>query len=412
LAPKIIPVARPRVLPSLNICHHNNLAKMPMPGYVFKDGGPIPDDDLNSPQPGAVPFMQRDEQSHTSLSTNSNSVSSIMNTPTSSASASNGHSFSHALASANDHETKGAVQTNHEVGEVRDMGWNDHPSDVPMPLVGGLPNEELWTLVRRFNKQMYHVKATNEPMLGGLDLNIVDEDDFSPDKLRANVERLYMTVIIGMMGFGKQIARLRSWREPRRTGAFCAVRSDHLMTSGTLANVHYPQAYVVAWIFNFIIPLFFTTLVVLIVYPPSRHIMFPPAPLALVDSKTGGIQTPHAGVLGSHDSATGAPENHKGEAVEQEAHNFVTGIGSIALSSAAGKHEHADSENDPLNKSVPDPTNMASDAAAAKQSAQGAQPGAHHDKTKQPMEQAMWTKMRPIMHVVGDIADGWERFAK
>ena len=140
--------------------------------------------------------------------------------------------------------------------------------------------------------------------------------------------------------------------------------------------------------------------------------MFPSAPLALIDSKTGGVQTPQAGVLGSHDSATGAPEKHKGEAVEQEAHNFVSGIGSIALSSAAGKHEQADPDSDPLNSSVPDPTNIASDAAAAKQSAQGSQPEPHHDKTKQPMEQAMWLKMRPIMHVIGDIADGWERFAK
>lgn len=199
-----------------------------MPGYVFRDGGPIPDSDLKDPhhqanhQPGATPIME--SASRASTSTNSNSVTSIMNTPTSSTSASHAPSDSHALASADDHELKGAVQTNHEEGEVRDMGWNDHPSDVPTPLVGGLPNEELWTLVRRFNKQMYHVKATNDPMLGGLDLNIVDEDDFSPDKLRSNVERLYMTVIIGMMGFGKHIARLRSWREPRRTAAFCAVR--------------------------------------------------------------------------------------------------------------------------------------------------------------------------------------------
>ena len=150
----------------------------------------------------------------------------------------------------------------------------------------------------------------------------------------------------------------------------------------------------------------------MIVYPPSRPFLFPPAPLALVDSKTGGVQTPYAGVLGSHDSATGAPEKHKGEAVEQEAHNFVSGIGSIALSSAVGKHEPGDPNSDPINESVPDPTNMASDAAAAKQSAQGANPTAKHDKTKQPMEQAMWTKMRPIMHVVGEIADTWERFAK
>ena len=72
-------------------------------------------------------------------------------------------------------------------------------------------------------QQMYHVKATNEPLLAGLDLNIADQDEFSPDKLRAGVERLYMTVIIGLVGFGKHIARLRSWREPRRTAAFCAV---------------------------------------------------------------------------------------------------------------------------------------------------------------------------------------------
>ena len=149
----------------------------------------------------------------------------IINTPTSSsASASNAPSDSHALAiESADHDIKGAVQQNHEAGEVRDMGWKDHPTDVPSPLVAKLPNEELWTLVRRFNKQIYHVQATNGPLLGGLDLNIVDEDEFSPDKLRSNVERLYMTVIIGMMGFGKHIARLRSWREPRRTAGFCAV---------------------------------------------------------------------------------------------------------------------------------------------------------------------------------------------
>lgn len=47
--------------------------------------------------------------------------------------------------------------------------------------------------------------------------------------------------------------------------------------------------------------------------------MFPPAPIALVDKDTGGVQKPKAGVLGSHDSVTGAPQNFKGEAAEQEA---------------------------------------------------------------------------------------------
>ncbi|KAL9601571.1 MAG: hypothetical protein Q9219_002405 [cf. Caloplaca sp. 3 TL-2023] len=355
---------------------------MPMPGYVFRDGQPIPDSDLKERHEGVRPGSAAD------LTRVSTSTSSAMDTPTSSATDGDHPTDSHALANA-DHDEKGAAQVN-EHDKVKDLGWNEHPKEVP-DLVGGLDNEDLWTLVRRFNKQMYHAKATTAPLLGGLDLNIADEDEFSPDKLRASVERLYMTVIIGLMGFGKHIARLRSWREPRRTGAFAAV-------------------YALAWILNLLVPTSLIALIVLIVYPPSRPILFPPAPLALVDSSTGGVQSPKAGVLGSHDSATGAPEKHKGEAVEQEASNFVSGIGSIALSSATGKHEQGDPDSDPLNKSVPDPTRLAMAGADAKSSAQGGTPNEHHDKTKQPMEDAMWGKMRPVMHAIGDIADGWERF--
>ena len=42
---------------------------------------------------------------------------------------------------------------------------------------------------------MYHVKETTKPVPGGLDMNVADEDEFSPDKLRATMERLYMTVV-------------------------------------------------------------------------------------------------------------------------------------------------------------------------------------------------------------------------
>lgn len=190
-----------------------------MPGYVFRDGGPIPDSELNEQQraqnaPG--------ETSRADAVQQSTSNSSTFNTPTSSVSTSDAPSDSHALANA-DHDEKGHAQQQHDGGEVRDLGWNEHPKNVPMPLVGGLPNEELWQLVRRFNKQIYHVKATNATLLGGLDLNITEEEEFSPDKLRSNLERLYMTVIIGFMGGGKHIARIRSWREPRRTAAFAAV---------------------------------------------------------------------------------------------------------------------------------------------------------------------------------------------
>ena len=117
-------------------------------------------------------------------------------------------------------------------------------------------------------------------------------------------------------------------------------------------------------------------------------------------------------MLGSHDSLTGAPEKHQGEAVEQEASNFVSGFAHIALSSATGKHEQGDPGGDPISDSAPDPTRMAVEGAQAKDSAEGGSSPVHHDKTKQPMEEAMWTKMRPVMHLVGEISDGWERFAK
>ena len=245
-----------------------------------------------------------------------------------------------------------------------------------------------------YTQQLYHVKAIPVAPPGGLDLQVAKEDEFSPDKLRANIERLYMTVIIGLIGFGKHIARLRSWREPRRTAGFAAV-------------------YFMAWLFNLLVPTMLTLLIVLIAVPESRSFLFPPAPLALVDPKTGGVQKPKAGVLGSHDSVTGAPEKHQGEAVEQEASNLVSGIATVAMSSAVGRHDEGEPVDSPLDKAAPDPTQIAGVAADSKTSASGATGIAEekHDKTKQPMEEAIWAKMRPAMHALGDVADVWERFA-
>ncbi|EME88861.1 uncharacterized protein MYCFIDRAFT_125916 [Pseudocercospora fijiensis CIRAD86] len=271
---------------------------------------------------------------------------------------------SHALAMA-DHHDKGAAQETHD-DEVKDLGWADHVDQMQNPLVGGMHNEDLWVLVRRFNK-VNDIDHYPYPVPGNLDLNIADEEEFSPDKLRANIERLYMTVIIGLMGATKQIMRLRSWRETRRTTCFCA-------------------AYFIAWAFDFLTPLFLSVVIALIVYPPCRDILFPPAPLALVSASTGGVQKPKAGVLGSTDSATGAPEKHKGEAVEAEASNVVNSIASVALSSVAGKHP----QNEP-----PHAENSR---------------GNDSDKTRVPMETAIWNNMRPIMHGIADVSDTWERF--
>ena len=237
------------------------------------------------------------------------------------------------------------------------------------------------------------MKELSGPVSGGLDLNVADDEAFSPDKLRASLERLYMTILVGLLSVFKHIARLRSWRESRRTAAFCTV-------------------YFIAWLIDFIVPVLSLAIITLIVYPPSRDYLFPPVPLALVDPKTGGVQKPRAGVLGSTDSATGAPENMKGEAVEAEASTFVTSIASVALASASGKHP-ADEPgtnappDDPTNERIPDPTVAAMGISKARVNAGGDSTSVKQSKTKAPMENAMWDKMRPLMHGINEVRLGW-----
>lgn len=111
-------------------------------------------------------------------------------------------------------------------------------------LAEGLSNEDLWMLIRRFNKvcficaqsmrprsfaniaraqQIYYVKAAEEAPLKALDLNRAEDEKYPPEKLRITLERFYTSVIIGFSSFFNHIGRLRSWKEPRRTAKFCAV---------------------------------------------------------------------------------------------------------------------------------------------------------------------------------------------
>jgi hypothetical protein len=68
---------------------------------------------------------------------------------------------SHALANA-DHENKGAAQHDHGETEVKDLGWNEKQSSIPDPLIAGLSNEELWALIRRFNKAGFLYLSRNQ----------------------------------------------------------------------------------------------------------------------------------------------------------------------------------------------------------------------------------------------------------
>lgn len=151
-----------------------------------------------------------------------------------------GPTDSHILSQVEPQE-KGLAHRAGDTDEVTDLGWNASAEDIQEPLIAGLSNEDLWMLIRRFDKvsskphpvpsrvntdcaqQVYNVKAVPDAPLQNLDLTRFDDDEFSPDKLRATIERFYTTVIVGLTGLVKHIARLRSWKEPRRAAAFCAV---------------------------------------------------------------------------------------------------------------------------------------------------------------------------------------------
>lgn len=121
---------------------------MPTPGYVFRDGQPIPDSDR---QPNEAKEQKQDgkgeEVAKVDYAVKRAEVAKTSQTaqkplpPT---------TDSHALATA-DHELKGAAQEDHDASNVKDTGWKKNAEGV-RTLVGGLPNEELWTLIRRFNK--------------------------------------------------------------------------------------------------------------------------------------------------------------------------------------------------------------------------------------------------------------------
>lgn len=296
----------------------------------------------------------------------------------------------------------------------------------------GLKNEDIWQLVRRFNKQVYHLKAVDGPVQGGIDLTIADKDEFTPDKLRSTLERLYMTIGLGIAAFFTHIARLRSWKEWKRSTLFFGV-------------------YMIAWIFDVLMPLFFGLITLLLASPRARKVLFPPAPLAAISAKTGEAKVPKSGQLGS-DGLTGAAESYKGEAVEQEASNVVGSVAHLAVSTAIGndtskvqhygevksaeedeedeedddkdsKNEDTEMENDEMTglagasvakaeKEIPDPAMAALTSREAQSKAKGEKQhaGNQEDLTSAPVQKSIWAGAQPLLHALEDAADTWERF--
>ncbi|GKT71379.1 hypothetical protein ColTof4_03802 [Colletotrichum tofieldiae] len=132
----------------------------------------------------------------------------------------------------------------------------------------------------------------------------------------------------------------------------------------------------------------------------------------MVDIRDGSIAKPMGGTLGSTDAATGAPQNLKGESVENEASNFITSVSAIATNLMTGKDPHgAPNEVEGGSKQGFKPQLDVTTMAVVKDKAEGMDRPSQ-DKTKAPMEEKVWEQMTPLLHMIVLISDFWERLSK
>lgn len=107
---------------------------MPTPGYYFRDGG-------TTPPPEENPDNEVRQRILGMRGTRTVAMKAPLAQNT---------STSHELATG-EHQILGAAQEAGKEDRTTNLGWQANAKGVDT-LVGGIPNEELWTLVRRFNK--------------------------------------------------------------------------------------------------------------------------------------------------------------------------------------------------------------------------------------------------------------------
>ena len=105
------------------------------PGYYFRDGGTTPTTEKNDPN---SEFRQRITKATKPV------------TATKKAPLGQETSTSHVLATQN-HEITGAAQEAGKDDGITNLGWQKNAKGVDT-LVGGMDNDDLWMLIRRFNK--------------------------------------------------------------------------------------------------------------------------------------------------------------------------------------------------------------------------------------------------------------------
>ncbi|KAH8174991.1 hypothetical protein LIA77_06410 [Sarocladium implicatum] len=279
-----------------------------------------------------------------------------------------------------------------DAAHLTDLGWNKDGSRDQREWVPGLHNEDVWLLQRRMNKVAFEIQRVHHVPDEELDLAVSSEMQCSPNKLRSEVERLYMGIGLGLLSFIKAVARLRSWHEPRRTGLLCFM-------------------YFSAWFLDHLFFVGLSLVMTLIVSTRARRLLFPPAPLSMINTQDGSAAKPMAGTLGSTDTVTGAPQNLRGESMENEASNFVTSFAAIAANLMTGQDPHGapyDAVGGEAGGIIPH-VNMGT-MAVAKDKAEGMDRPSE-DKTKTPMEKSIWAGTTPMLHQMVAASDFWERLA-
>ncbi|KAJ5638265.1 hypothetical protein N7490_008144 [Penicillium lividum] len=262
--------------------------------------------------------------------------------------------------------------------------WKSSSRTVEENLAQGLSNEDLWMLIRRFDKQIYHVRAVQDAKAQNLDLNRVDTERFPPEKLRITLERFYTSVVVGVIEFFRHITRLRSWKESGRTTVFCIV-------------------YFVSWALDFLVPTICVFFISLIMVPSARAWMFPSTPETL-DSEVPSAKNPGMEQPESLDSLTGAPETHKGEAAEQEARNLIDSLATVAMESAAAKYGQAVVEDAPEQP-------LLGDGSEVIENPETPNADAPEDNTKKPMKKKVSHATNQLMRGLSDVTDIYEKFA-
>ncbi|KAL7410308.1 hypothetical protein BDY24DRAFT_400112 [Mrakia frigida] len=225
------------------------------------------------------------------------------------------------------HEKDHVVELEKKAAEKREI-----KGQAPLgTVVLGIEDDRLWAGLRRFDKQITHVLSPphqlphGEPDLRRSPLPTVP---FNSDLIRSNLERLYATAGVSGIRFSREMSRLMVWspEERHRTGAFCA-------------------AYFFAWIFHQTTPLILALIIVLIMVPRSRPILFPtiPPPAGVPPSATDPTNSKgdESLVAATH------PQKHrsKSEQIEEQSWEFMKSVEGFGLRVlVGGRHKPSEKQ--------------------------------------------------------------------